>query len=321
MDSSTADFNVLALTGGGFRGFYTAQVLAHLEAHTKRPLARSFDLIAGTSIGGILALALAFEVPMSLAAETFRRRGQAIFTKKAPIGLFAAKYSNVALKETIAEILPADAKLSAAKHAVIVPAVNLTHGAPQIFKTRHSAAYSRDYKYPVGEIALATSAAPTYFPIAEVDSQLFADGGLFANAPDLPALHEAEKFLGVDPKNVQMLSIGTTTAKYAISHRRSRDLGIVGWMRGGRLLETILSAQQQMSVQVVQHRLQERYVRIDNEPSGEVWTTLGLDRADDDAASTLAGLANRDATSALARHELRRILEHDARSWIIQGEE
>jgi patatin-like phospholipase/acyl hydrolase len=80
-------------------------VLAHLEAHTKRPLARSFDLIAGTSIGGILALALAFEIPMALAVEIFRRRGPEIFTRKSLCGFVSAKYSQIPLKQTIEEIL------------------------------------------------------------------------------------------------------------------------------------------------------------------------------------------------------------------------
>lgn len=318
MDVQGARFNVLALTGGGYRGLYTAHVLAELEGFAGRPLGQCFDLIAGTSIGGILALALAFEIPMVKVVEEFHQRAPTIFRKRGALaGWTRAKYAQGGLRQAIQAIFSSDATLAMAKHAVIIPALNLTHGEPQVFKTRHNENYHRDYRYRVIEIALATSAAPVYFPIAQLDNQLFADGGLFANAPDLAALHEAEKFLNVDPAAVRMLSIGTTTSKYAIAHDRDKDLGAIQWMQGTRLLEVMLSAQRQMSTQIVRHRLADRYVEIDNEPAGEIWATLGLDRGDDVAHATLRGLASRDASTKLATAQLRDILAHFPQRWIL----
>lgn len=318
MDVQGARFNILALTGGGYRGLYTAHVLARFEEFAGRPLGQCFDLIAGTSIGGILALALAFEIPMVQVVKEFSQRGSTIFRKRGPLaGWTHAKYSQVGLRQAIEAIFPADASLSMAQHAVIVPALNLTHGEPQIFKTRHNETYHRDYRYRVVEIALATSAAPVYFPITELDHQLFADGGLFANAPDLAALHEAEKFLNIDAAAVRMLSIGTTTSKYAIGHNRDKDFGAIQWMRGARLLDVMLSAQRQMSIQIVRHRLADRYVEIDNVPADEIWATVGLDRGDDVAHATLRGLASRDASRKLATAQLRDMLVHVPQRWII----
>jgi patatin-like phospholipase/acyl hydrolase len=195
MDAQGARFNILALTGGGYRGLYTAHVLAQLEAFAGRPIGQCFDLIAGTSIGGILALALAFEIPMAQVVNEFHQRAPTIFRRRGPLaGWTRAKYAQAGLREAIEAILSSDVTLAMAQHAVIIPALNLTHGEPQVFKTRHHDTYHRDYRYRVIDIALATSAAPVFFPIAELDNQLFADGGLFANAPDLAALHEAESF-------------------------------------------------------------------------------------------------------------------------------
>ena len=58
-------FHALALTGGGYRGLFSAQALASMEDTTRKPIGQSFDLICGTSIGGIVAIAAAFEIPMS----------------------------------------------------------------------------------------------------------------------------------------------------------------------------------------------------------------------------------------------------------------
>ncbi len=69
----------LALTGGGYRGFSTARSLQVMEDSIGVPLGRRFDLTCGTSIGGIIALAIAFEVPMREVVEVFERFGATIF--------------------------------------------------------------------------------------------------------------------------------------------------------------------------------------------------------------------------------------------------
>ena len=75
-------FQVLSLAGGGYRGLYTAQIVADLEERLGAPIATRFDLIAGTSVGGILALALALEIPASRIVELFAAKGDSIFSKR-----------------------------------------------------------------------------------------------------------------------------------------------------------------------------------------------------------------------------------------------
>jgi patatin-like phospholipase/acyl hydrolase len=304
-------FQALALTGGGYRGLFTAKVLETIEEHIGHPVAQHFDLLSGTSIGGIIAIAAAFEVPMREVVRVFSERGAGIFPPhKAPSNrlarytdLFAnakrPRYSTLPLREAICELIPERALLGDAKYPLAIPAVNLTEGKPQVFKTRHKAEWNRDWKLPAVEIALATAAAPTFFELAVVSEALYADGGLFANAPDLIAIHEAEHFFGVPVSSVRLLSIGTTTRSYSVSFGAGRGFGISDWMEDQRLFSVMISSQQQFVDQLVLHRLGNRYLRIDKEPSHEQAHDLGLDVATATAIRTLTALAKKAATDAI----------------------
>lgn len=313
---------VLALTGGGFRGLYTAHVLERLERAAGRPIGSCFDLIAGTSIGGILALAVAFEVPMREVVRVFCEHGGQIFPPKPwYAGSFSSRHKAEALREVLALLLPKDATVGDAKHALAIPVLNLTHGKQQVVKTRHSAGWDRDTRYKVIDVALATAAAPIYLPVASMDNQLFADGGLFANAPDLIGLHEVDKFFGVDDQHVSMLSVGTLTETYALSARRRRNLGVADWLRPPTfpLIQTILAAQQQFSIQMVKHRLQDRYVRIDSQPHGTAMSDVGLDKADAKAQQVLLGFASKDVGDVIGSEQIKNFLQHNPARWIKEG--
>ncbi|WP_454690198.1 CBASS cGAMP-activated phospholipase [Achromobacter aloeverae] len=304
-------FQALALTGGGYRGLFTARALQEIESTTQSPIGRSFDITYGTSIGGIIALAVAFEVPMSKVVDTFSKYGEAIFPPRRPTKSRAAKlwdviahlnkprYRSEVLREVITKLIDKDATLGDAKHPVGIPAVNVTMGRPQVFKTRHKAEWNRDWKYKAVDVALATSAAPTFFSLAEVGESLYADGGLFANAPDLLALHEAEHFFKVSQDAVRILSIGTTTESYSISFSAGREFGILDWMQDERLFSVMISSQQQMVDQIMQHKLQDRYLRLDMQPSDEQTADLGLDTASEAARRTLLALARKVTTDIL----------------------
>jgi patatin-like phospholipase/acyl hydrolase len=168
-------FNVLCLSGGGFLGLYSASVVDGLEERTGDPIARHVDLLAGTSVGGS---GLALEVPAASIKSAFERNGTDIFSNRpAPTtklgiafdlvrALWKPKYGSEALRRTITEIVGNETRLGDLKHRVIVPAVNLTKGRPQVFKTPHHIDYRTDLHLKVIDVALATAAAPTYFPIA-----------------------------------------------------------------------------------------------------------------------------------------------------------
>ncbi len=304
-------FQALALTGGGYRGLFTATALETIEAHIQHSLGKHFDLICGTSIGGIIALAVAFEVPMSKVVKVFDEYGLKIFPPHEPpssklqvyrdLFKYAKKprYVTNPLRDAISELIPSDALLGDATYPVAIPAVNLTEGRPQVFKTRHKAGWDRDSRLNALDIALATAAAPTFFELAKVRDAWYADGGLFANAPDLIAIHEAEHFFDVGPEFVRLLSVGTTTKSYSVSFGAGRQFGIADWMEDQRLFSVMISAQQQFVDQIVLHRLGNRYLRIDKEPSNQQANDLGLDVATPVAKQTLTALARKAASDQL----------------------
>lgn len=314
-------FQALALTGGGYRGLFTARALQAMEEHIGEPIGRRFDLTYGTSIGGIIALAVAFEVPMQKVVQAFELSGEKIFPPRdkptTKVGIFLdiarhrkrPRYQSQSLREVITSLIPEDATLNDAKHAVGIPAVNVTRGRPQVFKTRHKEEWTRDWKYKVVDVALATSAAPTFFELAELDGQRYADGGLYANAPDLLALHEAEHFFRVPPEAIRILSVGTTTKSYSLSFESGRDFGIQDWMQDERLFSVTISSQQQLVDQLMQHKLGENYFRLDEEPSHEQANDLGLDVATEAARKTLLALAKK-ATSDVLGTKLAPFLQH-----------
>ena len=315
-------FQVLSLSGGGFLGLYTVTVLAELEQQIGRPLASCFNLLAGTSVGGIVALGLGLERTAEDIRVAFEENGARIFSNRpaptTPLGgkcdfmrsFFAPKYDGVALRETVAEVVGEETTFGDLLHPVIVPAVNLTKGKPQVFKMDHHPDFKRDHRLRLVDVALATSAAPTYFPLAEIGDELFADGGLFANSPDLLALHEAEHFFGACTEDVQMLSIGTTTTQFSFSHARGRHLGVLGWR--SRLAQTMLSTQQMEVNYILVHKLGERHIRVDAAQSKEQERHLGLDVATEDAKRTIRGLASGSTQEVINNPRLGQMLAFEA---------
>lgn len=305
--SKQKPFRILSLSGGGYLGLYSACVLEELEARVGEPLGRRFDLIAGTSIGGILSLALAFEVPMATLKQLFLEHGQEIFPFSGhPSGAISRvldmarsalgpKYSGDPLRETLSKYFDEKTLVDAAR-SVVIPAVNVSNGRTKIFKTPHGKTSKSDAAIPVVDVAMATCAAPGYFPSVRIGEELFADGGVYATAPDQIALHEAEHYLGIDPGDVRMLSIGTATAGYVPREEVSEDASAIAWLSEGRLVLTLISVQQQHVKAMMQNVLGDRYLRLDAAwPEG---SGLGLDVATEDASNTLMRLARQTMRTA-----------------------
>jgi len=194
-------FRILALDGGGVRGAFTASVLAALENSTGTSCAERFDLITGTSTGGLLAIALAMGHPAEELCDLYRRNGKAIFPLEGGTSRFLRvlrqfvkpKYDQTALRAALKEVL-GDAKLGAARTRLVIPAYDITTGRVFIFKTRHLDRFRYDVGVKAVEIAMCTSAAPTYFPansLPEHGDVKYIDGGVWANVPVMVGITEA----------------------------------------------------------------------------------------------------------------------------------
>jgi predicted acylesterase/phospholipase RssA len=303
------EFRVLAVSGGGFLGLYAASVLARLEAQAGEPLARHFDLIAGTSVGAVVASALACEVPMSDVVELFRRHGHEVFSPRelptGPVGrlldlsrsVLGPKYSGAALRSALQQHL-GQRTMAETLHPLVLPAVNVTRCVSKVFKSPHARGSRGDERVRIVDATLASCAAPAYFPSVEIGGQLYADGGLFAVAPDQVALHEAQHFMGIDPERVRMLSVGTAAMGYQPSDGVDDDAGAVGWLSGGRLILTLIAVQQQHMQAMMEDRLGVRYMRLDAPWPRQAG--LGVDVATDKAADTLLALAEQSIEQASA---------------------
>lgn len=316
-------FQILSLSGGGFLGLYSAALLAELEERSGKRLNDCFDLIAGTSIGGIVALGLAAGRPATAIRDAFIEHGPRIFpnlppkSKAAWFGRFmrnvsAPLYRPGPLRQTIEYIVGADTCMSDLGRPVVIPAVNLTKGGPKVFKTGHHERFVLDWQLRVADVALATSAAPTYFPAHRIGDELYADGGMFANSPDMIALHEAEQFLGVSRDEIHVLSIGTTTTDFAISAALEPEMGVIGWMRNQRLTDAMIGSQQALINDMMKHVLADRYLRIDRRQADEQRPVLALDVATPEAISNLKALARVSFAEVSANPRLHALLEHDA---------
>ncbi|MGZ9211150.1 MAG: CBASS cGAMP-activated phospholipase [Candidatus Binatia bacterium] len=323
---AAGEFWILALSGGGARGLFTANVLAQMEKEINEPLADHFDLIAGTSVGGILALGLAKEIPANQLVDLFDHISE-IFAPKCWWPVFRAKYRNNVLKELLEESF-GNTTIGDLKHRVMIPSVNYTKGTPSLFKTPHNERLRIDWEYHLVDVALATAAAPTYFPVYSFADQHFVDGGLVANAPGLTAVHEALHFVGhSDVNTIHVVSVGTAARGTAMDPSINPDMGIFatakrywpwglglknwptsGW--GGRLFDLTINSQEAMSNSILKHWLKDRHHLIDVQPHPEQTNYLSLDNTSDEAKKTLRGQAAVTGQNFLTPSLIQQIREH-----------
>jgi hypothetical protein len=301
------EFKVLALSGGGYRGLFTAQVLAQLEKATGKRIVDQFDLITGTSIGGIIALALADGKRPAEIAQLFKDKGKEIFPRCSfvPKWLWAIKGLNRSLYDArgLTDILNhwfANKQMQDLEHAfVMVPATRASTGSPKFFKTPHDGELFMDREIPVVDVALATSAAPVYFPMHKIsaDNTRYIDGGLVGNAPGLFGYIEAITRLKCDPEDVCVLSVGTLRGMPCISEKTSKRPWLWYWLNPlkPRLLDIMFSVQEQQTENMLTILMGDRYAKIDTPVSPEAVNDIGIDDASDNAQVALLSRANEEA--------------------------
>ncbi|WP_036591789.1 CBASS cGAMP-activated phospholipase [Oceanospirillum maris] len=325
MNDESPPFQILSLSGGGVRGLYTISVLAELETYLAEGsgnpdywIGQHFDLISGTSIGGILGLALASGVTARQLQEVLDTNRKSIFPKRL-YGtswfhqLVFGKYNAEQLRKVISDVV-GDKTLGEVKTRVLVPAINASTGLVQTFKTPHHVDFRRDWKYKVVDIALATSAAPTYFPPHKIDSTTYVDGGLAANSPALMAFHEARYFLGQQTQNIRLVSVGTMGQAFTRSGKSKRTHGYWSWGIGKDLISMSMSSTESLHNQITGHLLPEtQRILIDsaNTPDNSK-IGLELDNASDKAADVLKAQAQKDAQYKINDQLLKAAFTHVA---------
>lgn len=289
--TDTPSYHVLALSGGGYRALYTATVLSELEAVLGRPIASHFDLICGTSAGALLALGLAADIPAVELKALFEEKGKHIFGRRGLLRrLFGfwltAKHSSKGLRDVLTERFQ-NMTLGELKHRVLVPAVNYSTGRGQFFKTPHHPSFELDHRMTLVDVALASAAAPIYFPLSRNERGVFADGGLVGNAPGLFGLHEILTFVAPNQSaQVRILAIGTMTIGATVRGDASLDRGFGKWR--GALFDLVISAQESSVDYMLRQSLGNNYYQIDDKATpGQSLDVKALDRVSVGSTNTL----------------------------------
>jgi uncharacterized protein len=236
---------VLSIDGGGIRGIIPALVLAEIEKRTGRPIAELFELVAGTSTGGLIALALtapgedgAPAWSAEQVAEVYEERGHEIFDTtlfqklRSARGLIDERYDERGLERVVGDVV-GQRRLSDALTDLVITAYETKDRFPFFFRSAQARA-REDYDFPMLDVALATSAAPTYFEARLVHDSTgrpysLIDGGVFASNPAMCAYVDA---IDSEPDaEVLLLSLGTGGLTRPLPWEQIKDWGFVGWAR------------------------------------------------------------------------------------------
>jgi hypothetical protein len=269
-------FRILALDGGGLRGTFTAAVLAKWDDMLKsgggNELVKHFDLVAGTSTGGILAIGLGLGLTPLEMLNFYRTEGPKIFPKDRKLRHWLkSKHESLTLRSTLQSILGSRRLSEHSCCRLVIPTVRAIHGEAESIVTAHSADRTAFSNISAVDAALASSAAPTYFDEAVVDGvvaiEKYLDGGIWANNPVLPAIAEAVRYLDVPLDRIDVLSVGTMGNE--IDFTESLGKGKLGWAPTSA--DLFFAAQEHAAATLADTLLgSARHLRVNQETPSEI---------------------------------------------------
>lgn len=294
-------FKILCIDGGGIKGLYSARLLSLLESEFHTQIKDQFDLVCGTSTGGIIALAASCGIAMSDVVSFYKDKGPYIFFQRRKLipcyktylkikqALWRSKYSSKRLKKSLVEVF-GSRKIKESQTLLCIPSLNLGTGQPRVFKRDYTSCgvdLTCDNEKSIVDVALATSAAPTYFPAHRIEDEVFLDGGLWANDPVLTGLSEFYYMFHNDDRfnGVQILSISSFEKATGDIQKLNRGfLGVRDTLFDGYSHGQSHFAQFLIS-KVSQHASKEiLYKRITNKPLSAVQCEkIDMDKATPDA--------------------------------------
>lgn len=238
---------ILSLDGGGIKGIIPALILEKLEKETQKPICELFDLIAGTSTGGLIALALSVDngkgKPKFSAAEVvelYTKNGASIFDRsrwhriKSGGNLTDEKYQKDKFKELLEDYFGSNT-LRETLTEVLITSYETERRIPWLFKSKKAKDLKKkDKNFKLTDVALATSAAPTYFEAHKLelgadDYLSLIDGGVYANNPALCAYVDAKSMFGAKDGEIQLVSLGTGQHTRKLMFDDIKDWGLIKW--------------------------------------------------------------------------------------------
>jgi uncharacterized protein len=295
-------FRILSIDGGGIKGVFAASALATLEEDLQCRVADHFDLITGTSTGGIIAIGLGLGLSAREILQFYLTHGPSIFPSTSlaqRVGgslrqLFAGpKHSHAVLRGALQEVF-AEKRFGESSCRLVIPTYDAIAGRIFLMKTAHHARFRYDIDAPAVDVALATSAAPTYFaaaPFPRHANASYVDGGVWANCPVMVGLTEAVSALGQRLQDIDMLSIGATRTPFNIAGHTNASA--LNWNLG--LVELMFEGQVESALAQAKLLLNGRLHRLD------VTAKDGNFSLDDARANKLQSLVSLGRTAATER--------------------
>lgn len=319
-------FQILSLPGGGFMGYHTALMIDHIERQLINKgleytdprfvtIGQKFDLICGTSIGGIVGLAVAFNIPAAIVAKAFHDYGHKIFPPSrfagvlgflptsAQVSLFKKLYKNKSLfsQEPLAEAINhvfAEAGLGSAKEKVVkdcpnnflIMAHNISSGNPKAFKTGHHPDFTFDPMVSIEDIALATSAVPCVFSPHKIGNELYVDGAMYANSPCVCGIAEAMKVFEQEISDIHILEICPGENPLKLGGVTQAEVQGASWLFGnkkvpaGLVVSQLMTAQQKSAEFIAKYLIgPENYVKVTSQFTSLTSDQVSLVKADETA--------------------------------------
>ena len=316
-----AKFKILSIDGGGLKGVVPLTILKKVEELTGRPIWQSFDLIAGTSTGGLIASALTIpKTPDSKEAKytlndilnVYLQRGQEIFPPRKTIlgewigdvdDTIKPKYSDAGITKVFTDVC-GDSRLNSSLTDIMICTYDLANNIPLFFKTR-SSRKNPNQNILVYKACRATSAGPTYLPAFELDYpngdespyRLCIDGGVYVNNPSLAALAEfstnhaeygyGQKDKDISYEDVFVLSIGTGSYAGPITAEEAKDKGELFW--ASRISDVMMrGVNETTDYEMTEMMIEGNYLRLNIDIMDAAFAEMS--RADKQAADYLINL-------------------------------
>lgn len=304
-----ARFQILSLGGGGIRGAFITSYLNELEKRLGRPISESFDLIAGTSTGGIIAAGLAAGKSAAEMHDFYVRYGADIFPAQPPYkargvmrslypmanwvfkkktgrsldAAFRSRFNQEVLKSSFEDAFGERKLRDINCTRLVIPVVNLTKGQPHAFRSLHLPKGVHDADIKIADALIATTAAPTYFPHKQIGGSAFVDGGMWAPDPSMLAVAEAIRIQQFNKRHlpeganemdeIHLLSIGTGQAQFSMEPPGD-DAGMLYW--ASRAPEVMGMSQTLGAHLPLKFFLQDRYTHV-NFRMTEKWPLDGVE--------------------------------------------
>ena len=242
-----ARFQVLSLDGGGIRGIFSAALLAGLEEDLGQSIIDHFDLVVGTSTGGLIAIGLGAGMTPSDMVDLYVSGKKTIFPGPRRLRsvrqLLRPKYRVNGLHALLRGVF-GERVLGESRIPLVIPSFDLGENSVYLFKTPHHERLKRDWRVPLWQVAAATTAAPTFFPAFSLPSDhvRLVDGGVWANNPAMVGVAEAVSMFDQPLDSIRVLSLGTTTDTRS-RQRKLDNGGLLQWVRSPKIVNVLLAGQ------------------------------------------------------------------------------